>query len=60
MIQLTEHEFMRRELWCNAWVATAKSDNCVKHQTCTVYADAALKEFDIRFTSPQEEFNAKE
>jgi hypothetical protein len=59
IVELTEHEFMRRELWCNAWVATAKSSNCVAHKTCTTFADVALREFDMRFKAPKELVNAQ-
>jgi hypothetical protein len=44
-----EHEMMRRKLWVDAWVATASSDNCVDVESCTMYANRALADFDEQF-----------
>lgn len=46
-------EQQRKELWCAAWVATARSDSCVNDDTPTKYADKALKDFDERFPKPE-------
>lgn len=47
-----EHENIRKNLWIQAWVLTANSDNCIKLNTPTIYADTALSEFDKRFDKP--------
>ena len=49
-----QHEMMRKELWCKAWCDVAGSSNCDSEQTCTKWADAALKDFDSRFPVPVE------
>ena len=44
-----EHELIRRQVWQNAWTATAGANDCKSTCTATKYADAALEAFDERF-----------
>lgn len=48
------HQDQRKELWIKAWCATANANDCKHTSTATMYADAALKEFDKRFKEPKE------
>ena len=50
-----EHELLRRQVWMLAWSATANATDCKEHGTATLYADAALEEFDKRFGPIQDE-----
>lgn len=49
---LDRHEQARKKLWCDAWIATAGSSNCVDSAVATTYADNALRQFDDRFKRP--------
>lgn len=44
-----EHELMRRQVWRDAWAATANANDCKSTDVATRYADAALEAFDRRF-----------
>lgn len=46
------HEQQRRDLWAQAWVATANANDCKSPEVATKYADAALRDFDSRFPRP--------
>ena len=46
------HDYLRKKLWCDAWVNTASSDTCIDSAAATSFADTALKEFDQRFKKP--------
>jgi len=39
----------RKQLWCDAWVATASASNCVDHKVASGWADRAVAAFDERF-----------
>lgn len=45
-----EYEWLKAKIWSNAWCATAASTNCTRKQSCTEYADEALRQFEIRFS----------
>jgi hypothetical protein len=44
-----DHEEIRKELWCNVWVAVAGASNSTRSDIVTTWADRALKDFDERF-----------
>ncbi len=44
-----DFEIRCQQVWLEAWVRTAGSDNCVKLSTPTNYADECLKMFRERF-----------
>lgn len=44
-----EHQSIRKELWVGIAVAVAQSSNSVESQTCWIWADKILAEFDSRF-----------
>lgn len=50
------HNEQRKQLWSNAWCATANANDCKRPSTATMYADEALKAFDERFQMPKELF----
>ena len=50
----TMHEDQRRNLWCAAAVAVARSSNCTLPSHPPEWADRVLAEFDIRFPDPME------
>ena len=45
-----EPELMRRKVWIDAWTRTSSASNCQRTTTATRYADAALVEFEKRFS----------
>jgi hypothetical protein len=49
---ILHHEIKRKEMWLNVWAAVASSSNCISTETCTKWADKALREFDNRFPKP--------
>lgn len=51
MIDLTKVKEMsvREIVWLEAWIATARADNCNDKTVPTVWADRCLKDFDERF-----------
>jgi len=44
-----EFESQCKQVWIEAWVRTAQSDNCVNLSTPTKYADECLAKFKERF-----------
>jgi len=46
------HELIRKQVWSDAWSATASANDCKHPDTATEYADAALRAFDKRFPPP--------
>jgi hypothetical protein len=55
---LVHHGNLRKQLWINAWTATANATNCVSSATATDYADAALAAFDKRFPEIRTNYSA--
>jgi len=51
-VLLIQHEEVRRQLWCNAWLSLSNAVNCLRPESATNWADAALKDFDKRFPKP--------
>ena len=49
-----QHEEIRKQFWCNAWVNVANANDCKSSESATRWADAALQAFDHRFPSPIE------
>lgn len=43
------HENKRKEIWMNAWCATANANDCKTSGVATAWADRALEDFDKRF-----------
>ena len=37
------------QVWLEAWISVASSDNCARHDVPDFWADKCLKEFDKRF-----------
>lgn len=57
MIEELLHEKMRKQVWLTAWAATASAITCPTTEAATKWADAALKDFDIRFPKPDTKTN---
>jgi hypothetical protein len=49
-----DHEEIRKELWCNVWVAVAGASNSTKSELVSLWADRALRDFDERFPAQKE------
>lgn len=47
-----EHENYRKQLWIDAFCATANANDCKSTKTAVNYADSALTAFDTRFKAP--------
>lgn len=44
-----KHEDFRKQIWINAWSATANAVTCLDTKSATDWADSALQDFDKRF-----------
>jgi len=44
-----DHEAVRKQVWMNAWTATATAITCKEHKVATDWANSALAAFDAQF-----------
>ena len=44
-----EKELLRQKLWADVWASVAGSVDCKRPDTATVFANAALRDFDDTF-----------
>lgn len=47
-----DHEYMRRNLWCDVVIASSGVENNLKENIGPKWADYALQEFDKQFPDP--------
>lgn len=50
--EISEHELLRKKLWCDVFSNTASANDCKSPYTACNFANKALEFFDQKFPAP--------